>query len=74
MAFGGHTFWPSFPTLEVALNPISHDLWHFSPNFFWGLGRFFNMNLRLEGNPKYHGHWGPCIFLALLPNIGSDFQ
>ena len=34
MATSGHTFWPSFPTLEVALIIASDGLWRFGANFF----------------------------------------
>jgi hypothetical protein len=30
----GHTFWSSFPTLQVALNIANNGLWLFGPNIF----------------------------------------
>lgn len=51
MAANAHTFWPSFPTLEVALSIAKDGLWHFGPRKF-GSWWIVKLNMRLEGGPK----------------------
>jgi hypothetical protein len=58
MATSGHAFWHSFPMLEATLNIANDGSWCFGPKHF-GSWWIFELNMRLGGDPNYHGHQQP---------------
>ena len=72
MIVGNHTFWPSFPALEVAFNTTNNGLWYFSPTF---LGVFVPLDIECDsrGDPKRYDCRHPYI-CAFPPNVVNNPQ